>query len=248
MSEIKIFNCDCFELIGSQNFIDFVSGRKVILVTDPPFNVGYHYNEYKDNMDEEEYYEMLENLYESYDFLGGVFIHYPEALYKLSFQLGLFPTKVITWCYNSNTPRQHRDIAFFRVCPDMSKMKQPYKNINDKRIQERIERGCEGANLYDWWEINQVKNVSEEKTEHPCQMPLEVMKRVVGILPKDAIIFDLFTGSGTTALACKELGYDFIGSEIDEKYFEIAQDRLKGITKEDREKRESGQLSLEDFM
>lgn len=70
MSEIKIFNCDCFELIGSQNFIDFVSERKVILVTDPPFNVGYHYNEYKDNMDEEEYYLMLKDLYESYEFLG----------------------------------------------------------------------------------------------------------------------------------------------------------------------------------
>lgn len=35
-------------------------------------------------------------------------------------------------------------------------------------------------------------------------------------------------GSGTTALACKELERDFIGCEIDEKYFEICEKRLKG--------------------
>ncbi len=237
---IKIYNCDCFDLIQSQDFIDFSSNRKVILVTDPPFNIGYHYEKYKDNLDEEEYYEMLQTLYDSYNFIGGVFIHYPESLYKLSFQLGLFPEKVISWCYNSNTPRQHRDIAFFKIKPNMEQVKQPYKNLNDKRIQERLSNGIEGANLYDWWEINQIKNVSEEKTQHPCQMPLEVMKRVVGILPKDAIIFDPFLGSGTTAVACKELGYDFIGSEIDELYFKIAQDRINGITK-------TGQTSLDLF-
>lgn len=237
---IKIYNCDCFDLIQSQDFIDFCSNRKVVLVTDPPFNIGYHYDKYKDNLDEQEYYEMLQNLYESYNFIGGVFIHYPECLYKLSFQLGLFPEKVISWVYNSNTPKQHRDIVFFKIKPNMAQMKQPYKNINDKRIQERLNNGIEGANLYDWWEINQIKNVSEEKTKHPCQMPLEVMKRVVGILPKDTIIFDPFSGSGTTAVACKELGYDFIGSEIDELYFKIAQDRINGITK-------TGQTSLDLF-
>jgi DNA modification methylase len=159
-----------------------------------------------------------------------VLIHYPEELYKFSFQIGKFPEKIISWVYNSNTARQHRDIAFFGVKPDFTKVKQPYKNLNDKRIQERIENGNEGANLYDWWEINQVKNVNKEKTQHPCQMPLEVMKRIIGILPEDAIIIDPFAGSGTTLVACKELGRKFIGIEIDEKYYQIALDRLNGIT------------------
>lgn len=57
-------------------------------------------------------------------------------------------------------------------------------------------------------------------------MPLEVMKNIVAMLPIDSIIFDPFMGSGTTALACIELGYDFIGCEIDKEYYEIAKDRI----------------------
>lgn len=68
--------------------------------------------------------------------------------------------------------------------------------------------------------------MAKEKTEHPCQMPLEVMKNVVGILPKDLLVIDPFMGSGTTGVACKELGYDFIGIEIDKDYFKICERRM----------------------
>jgi DNA modification methylase len=110
----------------------------------------------------------------------------------------------------------------------MSKIRQPYKNLKDKRIQERIARGCKGAKLYDWWEINQVKNISKEKTEHPCQMPIEVMKRIIGILPDDILVIDPFMGSGTTGVAAKNLNRDFIGIELDKNYFEIAKKRIEG--------------------
>ena len=89
-----------------------------------------------------------------------------------------------------------------------------------------MEAGKTGTDLYDWWFVNQVKNVSKEKTSHPCQMPLEVMKNIIGIIPKEYIIFDPFMGSGTTGVACDELGRDFIGCEIDEDYFDIACQRM----------------------
>lgn len=223
---IEIFNCDCIEFMNSDKFKELTLNKKVCIVTDPPFNVGYHYNSYKDNLKEEEYYKMLKKIFSMYDY-PFVVIHYPEQLYKLSFIMGVIPNKVVSWVYNSNTAKQHRDIAFFKIKPDFSKVKQPYKNINDKRIIERIQNGCEGANLYDWWEIQQIKNVSAEKTEHPCQMPLEVMERIISILPEDYIIFDTFCGSGTTAIACKNLKRDFIGCEIDKKYYNIILERIK---------------------
>lgn len=119
----------------------------------------------------------------------------------------------------------------------MNQVTQPYKNPNDKRILERIKKGCKGAKLYDWWEINQVKNVSKEKTSHPCQMPIEVMKRIIGILPYDAIIVDTFMGSGTTGVAVELMNREqnadrkFIGIEIDREYFEIAKKRLNNLQK-----------------
>jgi len=199
--------------------IDF---NKVIFVSDPPFNIGYHYNTYKDKMKEDDYYNFLYSIFKNHK---QVIIHYPEPLYKHAFNSGMMPDKIVSWVYNSNTGKQHRDIAFFGVKPDFKKVGQPYKNPTDKRIAKRIEDG-KTARLYDWWEINQVKNVSKDKTEHPCQMPYEVMRRIIGILPDDYTIIDPFMGSGTTALACIEFKRKFIGIEMDEKYFHIAKDRI----------------------
>ena len=42
---------------------------------------------------------------------------------------------------------------------------------------------------------------------------------------------DAFVGSGTTALAAKHTNRNFVGFEIDEEYYKIATDRLKGINK-----------------
>ena len=215
-------------LLYNDNCLDFLSKNNIpnnsIIVTDPPFNIGYHYNEYKDKMEVDSYYKMLSSLL---DIAPCVFIHYPEALYELSARSGVSPTRVVSWVYNSNTAKQHRDIAFYGVKPNFNQVRQPYKNPNDKRIQQRIAEGKTGCKLYDWWNINQVKNVSKDKTAHPCQMPLEVMKNIVGILPKDSTIVDTFMGSGTTGVACVEAGLDFIGIEMDSQYFEIAKNRLK---------------------
>ena len=64
-------------------------------------------------------------------------------------------------------------------------------------------------------------------------MPLEVMKRIIGILPKDSIIIDPFMGSGTTGVAVLEMNKEqnthrqFIGIEIDREYFELAKARIE---------------------
>ena len=217
--KVKIYNGDNNEVLSSLE-LDL---SRCIFVTDPPFNVGYHYNEYEDKMDEEEYYEWLVEIFGTQK---HVVVHYPESLYLYSHYAHQIPQKVVSWVYNSNTGKQHRDIAFFNVKPDFRKVSQPYKNPNDKRIAKRISEG-KTARLYDWWEVNQVKNVSSEKTEHPCQMPQKVMDNVIGILPEGYTIIDPFLGSGTTALACMKYDRDFIGIELDSKYFEIAKQRIQ---------------------
>lgn len=194
-----------------------------IIVSDPPFNIGYKYDRYNDKMNEGDYYALMGDVF---GLCPSVVIHYPEQLYKIAFQIGMFPERVVSWVYNSNTAKQHRDIAFFGVKPDFNKVRQPYKNPNDKRIQKRIAEGKTGAKLYDWWNINQVKNVNKDKTNHPCQMPIEVMTNIIGILPDGATIIDPFMGSGTTGVACKKLGRKFIGIEMSPDYFEIAKSRI----------------------
>lgn len=195
-----------------------------ILVIDPPFNIGYHYSKYNDKKDESIYYQDLVSLINKFD--KSVVIHYPEQLHKLSIALGVAPNRVCSWVYNSNTPKQHRDIGFYGFNPDMKKRGQDYKNPNDKRIKRLIEQG-KRARLYDWWNINQIKNTSKEKTKHPCQMPLDVMVNIIGSLPDNVIVIDTFAGSGTTLLACQRLNVPFIGIEIDNSYCDIIKKRLK---------------------
>lgn len=65
------------------------------------------------------------------------------------------------------------------------------------------------------------------KTEHPTEKPLWIIKdMIMASSNKIDIIFDPFMGSGTTGVACVELGRKFIGIEIDEKYFDIACERI----------------------
>lgn len=86
------------------------------------------------------------------------------------------------------------------------------------------------ARLYDWWEVNQIKNVNREKTAHPCQMPVEVMRRIVGILPDGVGVIDPFLGSGTTAVACEMLGVPWIGYELVPEYAEIVRRRIDEVS------------------
>ena len=222
MRQSTIIQGDCVDLLNDGIERMVYNGLLPVVVTDPPFNIGYHYGKYADKMPESEYYDWIA---EVTSLTPSVVVLYPEMLHKLSITKEEAPERVVSWVYNSNTAKQHRDIAFYGIKPDFSRITQPYKNQNDKRIKERIAQG-KGARLYDWWNVNQVKNTSVEKTEHPCQMPLDVMKRVVGILPDNVGVIDPFMGSGTTGVACMELGIPFEGYEIDESYCEIAERRL----------------------
>ncbi len=62
---------------------------------------------------------------------------------------------------------------------------------------------------------------------HPTQKHLGIIEEIIKVHSNpDDLIFDPFSGSGTTALACKNLGRNFIGSEIDKQYYEKAIKRL----------------------
>src|SRR5690606_10630543 len=216
---IELINDDCRKVLPILHGLY----KNIVIVTDPPFNIGYHYHTYKDRMKQQEYMDMLKGLFDGYK---HVIVLYPETLHQYSVHIGKAPDRVVSWVYNSNTAKQHRDVGYYGIEPDFNQYGQPYKNPTDKRIAKRIAEG-KTARLYDWWNVNQVKKVSKEKTEHPAQMPVEVMRNIVGTLPKGTVVVDPFMGSGTTGVACKELGYDFIGIDMDKKYVDIAKQRLK---------------------
>lgn len=85
-----------------------------------------------------------------------------------------------------------------------------------------------GKNPSDVWDIPNVKANHIEKTIHPCQFPIAIPMRLIKALsPKEGVILDPYMGVGSTGAAAALLGRSFIGSEINQSYFEIAVDRIR---------------------
>lgn len=142
------------------------------------------------------------------------------------------PQKVCSWVYNANTEKQHRDCAYFGIKPNFNLYKQPYKDMKDPRCIELYKK-TGGARSYDWKQIPQVKNKNKDDGGigiiHPCQMPVDIMKWLVGIIPIEYKILDPFSGSGTTGVACALLDREFIGLELDEDYVKLGNARIAQV-------------------
>lgn len=69
--------------------------------------------------------------------------------------------------------------------------------------------------------------IAQDGAVHPTQKPLRLMAWCVEQLPKAQTVIDPFMGSGTTGVACIQLGRKFIGIEREPKYFDIACKRIE---------------------
>lgn len=114
------------------------------------------------------------------------------------------------------------------------------KPISTKNTSRRYSRFVEMIGLYNthtqYWDAsrhwsqytNVFTDLVEGETEHPYEKPRSLLRRLISNHSKKGdIILDPFLGSGTTAVAAKQLGRNFIGIELSEKYCEIANQRLR---------------------
>ena len=80
-----------------------------------------------------------------------------------------------------------------------------------------------------WGDIHRIRHGSR-RDKHPCQLPEPLLERLILMTTNEKdIVLDPFIGAGTTALAAKRLGRNFIGIEIDPKYKSIIEDKLKYV-------------------
>ena len=143
---------------------------------------------------------------------------------------------VLVWCKTNPTPATNNvwlpDLEYCLV----------FKQKGCKRYND-------GYVFKSKWYQSGINKKDKDLFEHPTIKPLELVKRHLQHACHDNFtVLDPFLGSGTTAVACKELGINYIGFEKDEKYYNIAKARLEGLTKQDREQQEKGQTSLFDFI
>lgn len=94
-----------------------------------------------------------------------------------------------------------------------------------------VKTGCfnnDGKALHDYIETSITPKREKIHGSHPTQKPLELIKYFINVLSNEGdTVLDPFMGSGTTAEAAQLLNRHFIGSEIDENYFKIVENRVK---------------------
>ena len=173
------------------------------VITDPPYGVGLEYGEYQDSVD---------NLAE----LGPKVIELCKPLARVvSVTTGnlnqyLYPKPTWTLCWFNRAGAGSGPWGFSCWQPIMCYGPDPYLAAGKGRRPDFIE----------WSE-------AAEKNGHPCPKPYQFMFRWITRVSLQGDVIDPFMGSGTTGVACMNLGRKFVGIEIEPKYFDIACERIE---------------------
>lgn len=238
----KIVNSDVMDVLRDlpDDCVDMIYG-------DPDYNVGVRYDGQAFTSSWDEYInwyialarECLRVLRTD----GNLFfINYPKQNAHLRVKYlddHAYSVHDYVWVYNTNighTRRRfttaHRSILHATKSKQnrfyKEQVAQPYKNPEDVRIKERIRQGHKGRMPYSWLNFNLVKNVSRQKTSHPCQIPEGLSELLIKscTIPGDTI-FVLFGGSGSEVVQAKNLGLNYLTCELQSHYCEMIESRLR---------------------
>ena len=237
----QVYNEDVMKILKTipDNSLDMVYG-------DPDYNVGINYagkkytQKWNDYIDW--YIELTKECMRVLKPTGSLFMmNYPKQNAYLRVKYldeNAYDVQDYVWIYNTmvgQSPRRfttaHRSILHATKSKNNNFYKEqvavPYKNPNDKRIKKRIALGHSGAMPYSWFYFDLVKNVSKDKTFHPCQIPLGLVEMLIESCTKENDdVFILFGGSGSELLLCRDLKRNYISCELHPEYYEMILDRL----------------------
>jgi site-specific DNA-methyltransferase (adenine-specific) len=222
----KLYLGDCIEYMKTMS-----AGGVDVVITSPPFNLGNNHhtgnarhNPYNDDLPEEEYQEWQINiLKECYRILsddGSLFYQHKNRIkngkqitpYEWLLKSNFVIKQELVW---RNGGQNFDKIRFY---PQTERVYWLSKTP-DTRIYNLI-------NAHDIFSWNAVGISAEHTRAFPVEFPLQMLT----CLPNAHTIFDPFMGSGTTGVACVQLGRNFIGCEIDPKYYAIAEKRIHNAT------------------
>lgn len=224
-----VVNTDCIGFMNSAP-----SGAADLVFADPPFNIGYQYDKYDDKKSRVDYLEFTKNWLVGVRRIisnrGSLFVAIGDdyaADVKLALDdAGFVMRNWLVWHYTFGVnckkkfARCHTHIFYYVANPHDFTFNADDVKIPSRRQELGDKRAAGGGKIPgDVWDFSRVCGTFKERGEHPCQMPQALLERIVRVAsnPGD-LVFDPFSGSGTTLAAAKKLGRDYLGCEISEKY------------------------------
>jgi len=168
-----------------------------LVLTDPPYGIT---NEKWDKMPEYKYFEEIFRVSKNQIIFGADYFSLPKRGGWIVWNKRPFLNRV--------NPLEFIWTSF---------------GIYDELLDYTFAGNCEG------WNGEKLKpNYAKKKNIHRAQKPLVVCRWLLDkFAKKNDLIFDPFAGSGSFLVACKQLGYSFVGCEINSSYVKIINQRLE---------------------
>ena len=144
-------------------------------------------------------------------------------------ELGRFPANVM----HDGSEEVMREFAKYgerKSCTSPSKATPEGKIFKGKRNQGNLPMDSgTAARFFYCPKVSKTERGGDNT--HPTVKPQELMKYLCRLVtPKGGTVLDPFMGSGSTGMACKDEGFEFIGIEKEKEYFEIAEKRIKSAS------------------
>lgn len=245
-----LFHGDCMDLLRQ------IPDKSVqLVVTSPPYNIGKEY-EKKLDLDAyiAQQASVIEECVRTLSERGsicwqvgnhvdnGVIVPLDALLYPVFRELGLVMRNRIVWhfehglhCSRRFSGRYETIIWFTRNTKDyvfnLDPVRVPQKYPGKKYFKgpKAGQYSCNplGKNPGDVWDIPNVKSNHVEKTEHPCQFPVELVERLVLSMSEEGDwVLDPFLGAGSSVVAAIRNNRRGMGAEVLPRYVEIARQRM----------------------
>lgn len=243
--ENKIIEGDCIELFKNikEPFAD-------LIFADPPFNIGYQYDKYEDNLKKDKYLSWtndwitacLKILKPNGSFFIAIGDDYAAEVKQIAEQSDngkqrLYLRNWIIWHYTfgqqtkNKFARSHTHVFYFVKDPDNFNFYGDHARVfSDRQTIYNDKRANSNGKMPDdvWNEYPRICGTFEEREEwHPCQMPESLLARIIRVStePEDWVV-DPFSGSGTTLVVAHKLKRIYTGIDISPKYVEETRKRI----------------------
>ena len=253
----KIICGDCIELLDTvkEPFADLV-------FADPPFNIGFEYDKYKDVVESKKYIAWTRDwmaacvnvLKDNGSFYIAIGDEYAAHVRIIGEELGLTLRNWIIWHYTfgqqtkAKFARAHTHIFYFIKNKDKYTFNDFAVRVpSDRQLIYADKRANPRGKMPDdvWNQYPRVCGTFNEREKwHPCQMPESLLTRIISVSSNPGqLVMDPFNGSGTTAASAYQLERNYCGIDMSENYVENTRIRLKTL-KNKHEKVETNENGL----
>lgn len=203
IGDATLYLGDCREILPTLGKVDAV-------VTDPPYGIGHkaHSNTVRNGWKGKKAYADAKIIGDDVDFDPTHLLGFPAA---------------ILWGANhfaAKLPRG-RWLAWNKLGG-----LEPWDSFSDVEFAWHSERGSDRIFSLLWKGLAQGEKTGGGERFHPTMKPVRLMEWCLGFVPTAQTILDPYMGSGTTGVACANLGRAFIGIEREPAYFDVACKRI----------------------